>query len=225
MANIPSCKLNFRQFSATGLDTFSQGVLVGVYPNATEFPTPPISEGDYKTTREIFVGAFGEYKTYGRVKRTTYINSKKAMVTTLNTLAVYVNSASMGDASIISLSGFEPSKEQSQPSPALPQLDNFSVKRSDNAGEIVVSIAAVSNYGMVNYGCICVEGKPLDEVSIVNGQVVVPEGSPAIRYDMNKSRIKTFSNLVVGKTYYFYVFAINSNSVSPLSIVRQLMAA
>ncbi|MGV9004892.1 hypothetical protein [Flavobacterium sp.] len=223
--NIPSCKLNFRQFSGSGLDTFTQLVLAGIYPNATQFLAPPINLSAYTATRNLFVSSFVEYDKYGSVKKTEYIIAKKEMVISLNTLAVYVDSVAMGDASKIILSGFAPSREQPQPSQPLPKVENFSVKRSDNDGEIVVTIGALSNYGMINYGCICVEGRPLDENSIVNGQLVVPEGTQKIRYDMNKSRTKKFNNLTIGTLYFFYCYAINSVSVSPLSGVRQLMAA
>ena len=222
---IPVCKLNFRQFSATGLDTFSQLVLAGIYENTTPFATPPIDEANYKAKQQDFLAAYVEYDKYGPVKKTNYLNAKKAMVNILNTLAVYVDSVAFGDASIIILSGFEPSREQPQPSQPVPQINNFSVKRSDSIGEIVINIASLTNYGMVNYGCVCVEGQPLAEISIVNGQLVFPQGGPVVRYDLNKTRRKVFSNLTVGKIYYFYVFGINSVSVSPISGVRQLMAA
>lgn len=222
---IPICKLFFRQYSATGLDTFSQLVLAGIYDNTTEFATPPIDEASYKAKQQDFLAAYVEYDKYGPVKKTNYLNAKRALVNILNTLAVYVDSVALGDASIIVLSGFEPSREQSQPSQPLPQISSFSVKRSESAGEIVINIASITNFGLVNYGCICVEGQPLAEISIVNGQLVFPAGGPLVRYDLNKTRRKVFNNLIAGKTYYFYVFAINSVSVSPLSGVRQLMAA
>lgn len=222
---IPFCKLDFRQFSATGLDTFSQLVLAGIYLNAIIFGAPPVTEADYIIIRNKFVDAFVEYTKYGAVKKTEFENAKKALVEMLNTLAAYVNSVALGDASKIILSGFEPSKAMPQPTADLVQPSNFTVKRSENTGEIIVTIAPVVNYGIVNYGCICVQGKPLDDLSIVNGQVVFPDGSPSVRFDINKSRRKVFSSLTVGETYFFYVFAINSASVSPLSDVRKLMAA
>jgi len=83
----------------------------------------------------------------------------------------------------------------------------------------------VINFGVVNYGCICVQGKPLEDVSFINGQLVLPEGTATVRHDVNKSRRKVFSGLHITETYFFYVYVINSASVSPLSDVRKLMAA
>jgi len=48
----------------------------------------------------------------------------------------------------------------------------------------------VINFGVVNYGCICVQGKPLEDVSFINGQLVLPEGTATVRHDVNKSREK-----------------------------------
>ena len=58
---IPICKLNFRQFSATGLDTFSQLVLAGIYENTTPFATSPVDEARYKLKQQDFLEAYVEY--------------------------------------------------------------------------------------------------------------------------------------------------------------------
>ncbi|WNM18243.1 hypothetical protein [Flavobacterium capsici] len=219
------CKLNFRQYTATSLDTFCELILGGLYQNAAVFVAPPYSEAEFTATKSAFINAFVEYDKYGPSKLTEFLNAYNALIAMLNSLAAYVNSVALGDASKIVLSGFEPSKEAAQPVPPLVQFTNFTVKRSENAGEVIVNIFPVSNFGVVNYGCICVEGRELSDLSIVNGQLVFPEGIPAVRYDLNKSRRKVFSNLKVGVVYYFYVFGVNTVSVSPLSIPLKLMAA
>ncbi|WNM18640.1 hypothetical protein [Flavobacterium capsici] len=175
-----------------------------------------------KTT---FINTFVEYDKYGPSKKTDFDVAFNVMMAMLNALAAYVNSVALGDASKIVLSGFEPTKEAYQPAQPLENPTSCTIKRSENAGEIIVNIAPLNNYGVVNYGCICVEGKELDGVSIINGQLVMPEGGPSVRYDLNKSKRKVFSGLKVGVVYYFYVYAINSVSVSPLSIAQKLMAA
>lgn len=222
---IPVCKLIFRQFSFTGLDTFTELVLGGLYQNPTVFVTPPFTEAEFVARKAALVSAFVEYDKYGMSKKTEYDTAFNNMMSLLNTLAAYVNSVALGDASKIVLSGFEPTKEAFQPAQPIVQITNYSVKRSENMGEIIVNIAPLQNYGVVNYGCICVEGRELGELSIVNGQLVFPEGAPSVRYDLNKTKRKVFSNLKVGVIYYFYVYAVNTVSVSPLSIVQKLMAA
>lgn len=220
----PFCKLNFRQFSATGLDTFTQLVLIGIYQNASVFATPPIVEAALRTLYDKFVIAYADFDKYGITKKTTYLTAKDELLEALNTLAVYVDSVSMGNVSIIALSGFEPSKETDEPSKPLAKIDNFSVKRSENSGQLLVTIGAILNYGRLSYGCFCVEGQPLENFSMEDGLLKIPAGSPTVFIDYNKSRQKVIKGVTPGKLYFIYVFANNSVSVSPLSDYRQIMA-
>ena len=222
---MPFCKLNFRQFSATSLDTFTQLVLIGIYQNATVFVTPPVIEALLKTLYDKFVTAYADFDKYGITKKTNYITAKDELIDALNILAVYVDSVSRGDISIIALSGFDPSKETDEPSKPLNKINNFSVKRSENSGQILVNINAILNYGRLSYGCICVEGQPLENLSVVDGGLVIPAGSPVVFMDYNKSRQKVIKGLTPGKLYFVYVFANNSVSVTPMSDYRQIMAS
>ncbi|WNM20191.1 hypothetical protein [Flavobacterium capsici] len=219
------CRLNFRQFTATALDTFCELILGGLYQNAATFPAPPHSQVEFVAAKSNFINAFVEYTKYGPSKLTEFMTTYNALIAMLNSLAIYVDSVALGDASKIVLSGFDPSKETPQPVAPLVQATSFTLKRTENTGEIVVNITPVSNFGVVHYGCVCVEGTDIVDLSIINGQLFFQGGTPPLRYDLNKSRRKVFSNLKIGVVYYFYVFVVNSVSVSPLSIPLKLMAA
>lgn len=222
---IQVCKLDFRQFSFSGLDTFAELILGGLYQNAAIFVTPPYTEEEFVIVKTKFIDAYVQYDKFGLSKKTEFDIAFNNMMAMLNALAAYVNSVALGDASKIVLSGFEPTKEVNQPAQPLLNQVSYSLKRSENSGEIIVNIASLRNFGVVNYGCLCIEGNELENVSIVNGQLMLPEGTSTVRYDLNKSKRKMFSNLKVGVVYFFYVYAVNSVSVSPLSSAQKLMAA
>lgn len=80
-------------------------------------------------------------------------------------------------------------------------------------------------YGIINYGCVCAAGAPLTSFNVVNGQIKINPTDPLIYQDLNKSRRKVFSSLQPGVMYYFYAFAVNVVSVSPVSDAKQVMAA
>ena len=221
----PICKLNFRQFSPTNLDTFGQKVLNGIYNYPVPFTAPAIAKADYEDAYNAYVSTYLDYEKYGITKKSAYLNAKASFLEVLNTLALYVELVALGDISIIALSGYEPSREVNEPVKPLEKIDNFSAKRTENAGEVQVMINAITGYGRITYTCFCVEGQPIEGLSVVNGQLRFPAEAPVVFYDNNKTRKKIFNNLTVGRNYFFYVFATNAISVSPLSDYRQVMAA
>mgnify|MGYP003503629454 CR=1 FL=1 len=113
--------------NATDLDTFSQGVLIGIYQNTLVFATPVIAEVDLQTIYNDYVTAYVAYEQYGLTKKTAYLNAKSSLIDALNTLVVYVDSIAMGDVSTIALSGFIPSREVDEPSQPLGKISNFTV--------------------------------------------------------------------------------------------------
>ena len=174
--------------SATDLDTFSQGVLIGIYQNTLVFATPVIAEVDLQTIYNDYVTAYVAYEQYGLTKKTAYLNAKSSLVDALNTLVVYVDSIAMGDVSTIAL------------------------------------ISSLSGFGRLSYGCICVEGEPIDGFTMDNGRITIPSGAGKVVVDFNKSRQKLIGGLTPGTVYFIYVFANNTVSVSPLSDFRKIMA-
>ena len=119
------------------------------------------------------------------------------------------------------MSGFTPNRE---PQTVLPieKIETFTAVQSDAPGKVVVEIPAINNRGIVNYNCVVVAGAPLQNAVVVNGQIVMSAGDPQVHQDFNKSRKKLFQTLTPGTQYFFYVFASNSVSVSPLSDPKSL---
>jgi len=219
------CKLEFHKFGASRLDTFTSQVKNGIYTNPTVFVAPPVSEADFTTTQETFTTAAAEYSTFGLTKKTAYLTAKSDLLERLDTLANFDDNTSNGDVSIIALSGYEPSKETYQRATPLNKIETFLLKRTNVAGQIIIEIPVISNKGTVNYCCVCSEGVPIANPVLNNGQIILEEGDPQVRQDFNKSRRKVFNGLTPGKVYYFYVFATNTVSVSPISDAKNLMAA
>lgn len=219
------CKLEYRRYGAPKLDTFSNQVLNGIYSNAAIFTTPPIPRQEFEDTFKAFTTAAADYKTFGITKKTAFLNAKTRLLYTLDSLAGYVDTVARGDVSTIALSGFDPSKETYQRATPLDKISSFSFKRTNVSGQIIVDIPVITNKGTVNYCCVCSEGEPISNPALVNGQIILEQGDPQVRQDFNKARRKVFNGLTPGVVYYFYVFATNTVSVSPLSDVKSVMAA
>jgi hypothetical protein len=128
-----------------------------------------------------------------------------------------------GDESIIILAGFEPTSTIMQSSLPLGVIGNFILTRT-NTLEVTVLIPPITGHGSISYFCICSEGAPIENFSIVNGQIVLDNATTKIRFDYTKSKKKIFKGLSSTVTYYFYVFASNAVSVSPISVVKSIIA-
>ena len=222
---IPICRLEFHRFGTSTLDTFANEVKNGIYSNTTVFLSPPIIETDFVKFQEKFSNAAADYAQYGLTKKVAFIAAKDVLINALDTLATYVDSVALGNVSTIALSGFVPTSDTVQPSAPLGKIDTFEVSLSKSTGEIVVDIPAFANQSGVNYNCICVEGTPLSNPALINGQIVLHANDPMVRQDFNRTRHKVFGGLTPGNKYYFYVFATNSVSVSPLSNPQSIYAS
>ena len=218
-------KLVFRRYGAPRLLDFTIKVYNGIYENVTVFPTPTVPRDEYETVMNKFETTYSSYKALGFTRKQDFLDARDKLLTVLDTLASYVDAIARGNASTIALSGFEPSKETYQRATPLEKIESFTFKRTNVTGQIIVEIPVISNKGTVNYACICSEGEPISNPSLLNGQIVLAPGDPAVRQDFNKSRRKIFNGLTPGVVYYFYVFATNTVSVSPLSDVKSVMAA
>jgi hypothetical protein len=219
------CKLEFHTYGTSKLDTFSSEVKNGIYMNTAVFLSPTVSETNFSVVLTDFNTAAADYAQFGITKKTVFETKRDKLVSYLDSLAKYVDSVAQGDVSIIALAGFVPSSIGTDRVPVLDKIQYFLLKRTDVAGEIIVDIRPISNKGALNYGCICVEGTPLSQPVFVNGQLKLSADDPAVLQDANKSRRKVFTGLTPGVMYFFYVYATNSVSVSPLSDPKNLLAA
>jgi len=218
-------KLEFRRYGAPRLLEFANQVYSGIYENTAVFASPVVPREEYEVVMQKFEKAYANYKSLGFTRKQDFLDARNKLLNYLDSLAEYVDSVAKGNASTIALSGFEPSKETYQRATPLDKIENFVFKRTSVSGQIIVDIPVISNKGTVNYACICSEGEPLSNPMLFNGQLMVAPGDPAVRQDFNKSRRKVFNGLTPGVVYYFYVFATNTVSVSPLSDAKSVMAA
>ena len=216
------CLREYHNFGTSKLDTFVTEVLNGIYSNVSVFATPPIASTVFESTQATFSTAAAEYKQFGITKKTAFFGAKDALMYQVDQTAEYVDSIAQGDISVIALAGFTPSREQFQRVQPLEKISAFLMRRSDVSGEIIVEIPAIVDKGSISYSCVCVEGAPLSNTNLINGQIVLAADDPKIHQDCNKSRRKVFQALTPGLKYYFYVFASNSISVSPLSDPKSL---
>ncbi|MGL2966282.1 fibronectin type III domain-containing protein [Flavobacterium sp. XGLA_31] len=219
------CRLEFHNFGTSKLDTFSSEVKNGIYNNAAVFENPTVTEADFTQALTDFNTAAADYAQFGITKKTAFETKRQKLMQFLDSLANYVDSIAQGDISVIALAGFTPSSISSEQAPVLDKIQYFLLKRTEVAGEIIVDIQAIPKKGTIAYGCICVEGAPLSNPVFVNGQLKLSADDPAVLQDANKTRRKMFSGLTPGVVYYFYVYATNSASVSPLSDAKSILAA
>ena len=219
------CTLGYHRYGTSQLDTFSAEVGNGIYTNPTVFINPPFAPAEYDKVRAIFEAAAADYAKYGAVKKTAFVAARKKLIDVLDVQADYVDGIANGDASIIQLAGFIPSSSTPQSSSPLEKINSFIAKRTDNSGEVYVEIPSIKGYGTINYGCIVSEGAPLSAITINDGQITLTDNTATVRIDFNKSRKKLFKSLTIGTTYYFYVYATNAVSVSPISDSKTVMAA
>ncbi len=219
------CTFGYHSYSTSELDTFSNQVGNGIYTNTTIFVTPTVTHLVLTAHQQAFSTAAAEYVAYGAIKKTAFVGARKVLIDTLDLLADYVNSVAHGDESVILLSGYVPSATAAQKNIPVEKINAFIAKRTDNTGEIMVEIPTINNRGVVNYFCICVEGAPLTNPTLMDGQLKLQATETLVRYDFTKSRKKYFKALTPGITYFFYVFASNTVSVAPLSDSRSVMAA
>lgn len=223
--SIAHCTLGYHQFGTSALETFASQVSNGIYNNITQFPAPIIEHDTFSHIKQDFDNAAADYAMYGAVKKTAFTNARKKLIDTLDLLTDYVDGLAQGDESLIILSGFMPSSTVAQGNIPLTRIEMFMVKRTANEGEIAVEIPTINHHGTVNYYCICSEGVPLENLTIVDGQLILENITNKLRYDYSKSRKKIFKGLTIATTYYFYVFASNTVSVAPVSEGKSLMAA
>jgi hypothetical protein len=223
--SLQHCTFGYHQSGTSALDTFASQVSNGIYTNTATFSNPTVAQAQFEIAQQAFSTAAADYATYGTTKKTTFTNARKKLIDVLDLMADFVDAIANGDESLIILSGFVPSASAAQSNTPLVKIQVFTAKRTTTDGEIAVEIPAISNHGAINYFCICSENAALVNPTVVDGQLILDSTTTKVRYDYSKSRRKSFRFLTPGVTYYFYVFACNTVSVSPISDAKSLMAA
>jgi len=101
-------------------------------------------------------------------------------------------------------------------------------------GELIATCAIIPKAKY--YGCLMLEGGllPSDFQISPDGKIIVntmnnpnpnpqPDTVTGFQFDLTEKRLKHFTGLKPGVTYYFYYYAVNAAGVSPLSAVVSMM--
>jgi len=211
------CKLDFHEFGVPKLNALASEVRNGIYANTGVFATPPVTLSEYEHAQSVFAIAAADYKKYGITEKVSFVEARNNLIIKLDRMADYVDVLSEGDVSLIALAGFMTRKDRFKRVDSINKIEEFAIKKTNVLGKVIVEIPAIVDKGSVNYGCLCIEGAPLRNTTLINGQFSLATDGTEIYQDCNKSRKKVFQVLKPGTQYYFYVFASNSISVSPLS--------
>lgn len=221
--------LRFHIISPDLFDTFAVNIRDGIFGNPTEFATPPVTQTSLQTLIDDYINKRAAYKDGGKAQKGQYLAARAALMAALDLLAAYVNEVANGNADLIWMSGFVPTKavNSEAPIPGTPQLREL---ERGATRELFAECRPV-NYADY-YGCILMQGMPLPPNVSLNGSgqlVAVATESPApegyrpvngsivAAFDLTKGRRKHFVGLEKGVDYYFYFYAVNATGVSPLS--------
>ena len=211
------CSLGYHSYRNKYYITFCTRVENGVYNNSGKFPEPPIEIEVFKAVFLKYTDTAAKFVNAYKIERTNLDNCREDMDEILDQLSEYVDKVSKGDASIITLAGFNPTKGTVDKSKRLAPTNDFEVERTKVAGKFVVNINTYNTNGTVWYFCLCCEEGNLPPDVITNN---IFDSSKLANFgwiDMSKARKKEYTNLISGKTYYFYVFVANTAGVSLLS--------
>jgi len=212
------CKLSFHLFAKEILTAFANGVNNGIFSNPSVFTSPPLATPELVHIIDDYSVALSNYETYGKTKKTIYLSARSKLMDALNLLAAYVNGIANGDASIISLAGFEPTAGSSQAAPELDKIITLTVTPNNIPGRLIIETPAIVGKGVMGYGLILVNGAPLGSNSFVNGKLIYSGGTDqVIIVDVTKSKKKVIDGLDSNVLYNAYMYAFNATGVSPLS--------
>lgn len=232
------CSLAFHKAKLDTIPTIAGGVRDGVYGNPTPFDTPPMLETDFQALITDYQTKRDAYKQGGLAQKGPFLNAKDNMMEGMDTMAAYVDTVADGDANVITLAGFVPTKGTTSEQPDPVQPTGVTVKH----GTTGILYAECDNQPQaMGYGCIMTVGEPLPSNVVMNGvgqllvsdsgdvggtdetAVSASDGMVTGTFDLNPNRKKTFRNLTPGVFYYFTFYAYNATGVSSLSASASLM--
>lgn len=224
------CSLSFHKLKLDTIPVFAGGIRDGVYNNPTFFVTPPITQVQFQGQLDDYNNTRSAYVQGGLAQKGPFLHAKSQLINTLDTMAEYVNSVALGDANLITLAGYVPTKGGKSETPAPVQATGVTVSRGTTG--ILLAECAKQDVA-VSYCCIMTVGQPLQAGIVINeaGQMAISGEEPAKPeamalaaaltaggvIDFNLNRKKKFINLTPGTTYYFVFFAINASGVGELS--------
>lgn len=230
MSNLKShCSLSYHNMPLDQVENFALGVKAGYFGNNPPFTLLPFTESDYNDRISKYVETRADYVNGGLTQKGPFLLAKTNLMDATDKLAFEVDKVANGDADIITLAGFVPTKSGSSGGDK-PTQPVVTVKRGIS-GELIATCAQVP--GAKHYGCIVTEGAPLppfinitaDGKIVIKGTDVAPVPEvTGLMVDLTDQREKHFTGLKHDATYYFYYYAVNASGVSPLSEVVSMVA-
>ncbi len=222
------CNKEYHRKPNKDLKIFADGVETGYYGNGATFPVLPIPQVDFHALIEDYDDKLSDYEKGGDEQKGPFLISKAALIDVLDLLATETDKVAVGNAAIIILAGFEPTKIKGE---TVKPIQCVAEVKRGIAGELIPSCEKIDN--AKHYGCIMTEGAPLSDTSIIDsdGRLIwtitpgVPPVIPfaSIQIDFTDQPVKHFLNLKHDVTYYFYFFAVNSAGVGPVSEVVSMV--
>lgn len=222
------CKLSYHSLRTNVIKVFAVGVRDGIFNNNPPFITPPITIVALQLLIDDYSAAYDAFKLH-TAAISSVDDARDLLMAGLDTLRVYVDTEANGNAIIIALAGFEPTKGSANNVVKPLQPTGVTLVRGIQ-GELIAECATIIDAD--SYGAVLTsELLPAWFVIDGFGQVVIEQGntpgpippsapSPGNAdgiLDLTKARKKKFSNLQVNVTYYVYFWAANAAGVSPLS--------
>ncbi len=216
------CRVNYRSYGSKYFITFCSLVSNGVYNNPSVFTSPSVPADDFNTALTKFSDAYGKYKNAPKIEKTNLTNAHNNMLSIVDKVREYVDVVANGDASIIILAAFTPTKPISEKSKPVEITNDFEVDRTKILGQAEVTINYVGTGEPLWYFAICSTDATFPSTLVQNGVLnfgALPDG---VSIDISKAKKKLFTNLTSGVTYYFYVLVGNTVNISLLSNPKNL---
>jgi hypothetical protein len=228
------CSLSYHKLPFDKVEPFAEGVKTGFYTHNPPFTVLPLTESAYEALITEYSNKRNDYVNGGAAQKGPFLIAKTALMDGTDLLAEEVDKKANGDAEIIILAGFEPTKapgETTKPGQCV-----VTIKRGI-AGELIATCEPIA--GVTNYGCIMVEGGALPAWFTINsdGRIIVDQSSwepptsvaeepgkvKSIQFDLTNQREKHFAGLTHDAVYYFYYYAVNAKGVGPISEVVSMV--
>jgi hypothetical protein len=194
---------------------FARGTVIAMKDN-NSFLTPDVSLKAMLDAAARVENAWPKRED-GVVARDEFDNSSTDLNDKLHTQAAYVDKIANGDANIIHSAGFESTKATNERlrRVAVPHETAAPVIVPETNGQIKVTVNAVEGAKMY---CFILVLDGAFNVSIVNGEINIPEGTNAKVINSTKRSV-TFQNLPSMKLVRVAVAVYNSTGASALSSV------
>ena len=220
------------------MESFALGIKAGYYGHGGTFTDLTITEAAFGTLITNYTTTRAAYVNGGEAQKGDFLLAKTALMDALDSLAKATDKVAKGNAEIIILAGFTPTKVKGEGEK--PGQCVVTVKRG-MAGELIATCQPI--VGAKHYGCIVTEGGLLPEWFTItaDGKIIIDDSKfkpnpnlnansdpepriTAIYFDLTSQREKHFTGLKHDATYYFYYYAVNASGVGPVSVPVSMVA-